>query len=134
MPKITPQDARPKSRHGGILAARWATRHGTTSYLAAPKWRKLKSEIALVRTFAEGDKAFQACVRLSQRGWAGADAKKRASGFVQACMFGKNPRAALSSALLRASRQMKKRSGAFAGYSKMHRRTRRTRRASKRRA
>lgn len=116
MAKITPREKRERTVHGGIMPKWWVTRHGSITQLAGPRWRKLKSEIAVVRTGAAGDKAFEACVRLSQRGWAGADAKKRASGFVEACMFGKNPRAALSKTLAKAARNLRKRSGAFARY------------------
>lgn len=133
---ITPRNTMVRTSSGGVMPKRWVTRHGTVTKLADPKWRKLASEIALVRTGGDGDKAFEACVRLSNRGWAGANAAKRASGFVVSCMFGKNPRAALSSALARASRQLQKRSGAFAaleGYSKHNRRSRRVSRRSKRR-
>lgn len=115
---ITPRNTMVPTRHGGVMAKRWVTRHGTVTKLASPRWRKLASEIAVVRTFGDGAKAFEACVRLSQRGWAGADAKKRASGFVTSCMFGKNPREAISAALAHAAKHLKKRSGAFAAFGR----------------
>jgi len=80
-------------------------------------WRTLRSHVSVVRAFSTGKKAFEACVRIG----GGLPGKiptggKTTSGFAEACMFGRNPREALSSALARASRMMKKRAGAFARY------------------
>jgi hypothetical protein len=49
-----------------------------------------------------------------------------------ACEEGRNPRQALGLALQLAGRGIARRTGAFAGYSKHHRRSRRVRRALKR--
>ncbi len=87
-------------------------------------WKTLASSVKVIRTGASGAKAFEACVvvgggppftmELQQRMWR--RASKTRSGYTTSCMFGQNPRAALASALARASRQMKKRGGAFARY------------------
>lgn len=87
-------------------------------------WKDLRSRVAVTRTGGTGTKAFQACVEVGN--YKGSSRSiKRASGYTTSCMFGQNPRVALSAALARASRQMKKRSGAFAGlFSKPRNRTR----------
>lgn len=77
---------------------------------------KLYSDVAVFRTGAVGKRAFEACIDIGRyRG--SSHSIKRASGYTTSCMFGQNPRVALASALARASRQMRKRTGAFAGYA-----------------
>jgi hypothetical protein len=49
-----------------------------------------------------------------------------------ACKYGQNPRAALANALHASADLISKHRGAFAGYSKVNRKTRRTARKSKR--
>lgn len=76
---------------------------------------KLSSEVLVMRTGGTGTKAFEACVTIGRSRYSSRQIK-RASGYTTSCMFGQNPRTALAAALARASRQMKKRSGAFARY------------------
>jgi hypothetical protein len=83
----------------------------------------VKSEVLVMRTGGTGKKAFEACITVGNSHYSSRSVK-RASGYTTSCMFGQNPRAALSAALARASRQMQKRSGAFAGlFNKPRNRT-----------
>lgn len=80
-------------------------------------WKTITSHVSVTRTGGVGPKSFEACVRIGGlRPGRVPTGGKTTSGFAVACMFGKNPREALSSALSRAARQFKKRSGAFARY------------------
>lgn len=103
MAKITPR-YRHTLRAGRILGI---------GKVSGPK--KVSSEVSIMRTGGDGAKSFEACVRIGTMKYDGRQIK-RASHYTTSCMFGQNPRTALAAALARASRQMKKRSGAFARY------------------
>lgn len=79
-----------------------------------------------------GNRAFAACATMKTGGWI-----RLARGFDPtklhaACGYGKNPRKAIASAFRIAAHKLSARAGAFAGYSRTHRKRRRHSRASKR--
>jgi hypothetical protein len=78
--------------------------------------KALRSRVEVYRTGGTSKKSFEACVEIGGLlpGWS-SEMKKTGSSYSRSCMFGSNPRNALASALARASRQMKKRRGAFHG-------------------
>jgi hypothetical protein len=76
---------------------------------------------------------FFACVHFKTGGWT----KTTTPGFEPSklhgtCVYARNPRIAAAGALRKAAKSIGARSGAFAGYSKVNRKTRRTARKSKR--
>jgi hypothetical protein len=108
---ITPRDLYVRSPGGGIIAP-----HGRPYMRRETTWKWLRSEVGVIRTGGTGKKAFQACVSVGGlRPGRVPSSGKTTSGFSRACMFGKNPREALAATFARVTRQMKKRSGAFAG-------------------
>jgi hypothetical protein len=100
-------------------------RHPRLTHSSGYKQKKMRVEVYVSRTVTatSGKPAFRACAGLASGG---------RHTYVP-CSTGRNPRVAAASVLRRLAGQIATRKGAFAGYSKLHRRTRRTRRGMKRR-
>lgn len=95
--------------------------------------RGVDIHVSLARTIhITPNKAFVACAHFKHGGWIRVRPGFEPTKMRDACAHGRNPRVAIAGATRKAAAQIAKRSGAFAGYSKTNRKSRRTRRASKR--